>query len=226
MTLTDRTRRLPTGPLIIAGVAITFMVVWSVVHWPEMAPAIVTREAAGNHGASVVPRGVTAVVLPVALLVLTVLLMVVPTRDAKLTARISPTVQQRGRGAVRILGALLVGLSIFFGVFHVGLIGMYTGADLPIEQVVGAAAGVLLMILGVYLPLARPDTTYESPRLEAFRAALGPAYRIGGFAMVALGLATIVVAIVRPALGVFVASAGVGLIFVAMVVTSLVKAVR
>lgn len=37
MTLTDRTRRLPTGPLIIAGVAITFMVVWSVVHWPEMA---------------------------------------------------------------------------------------------------------------------------------------------------------------------------------------------
>lgn len=185
-----------------------------------------TREAAGNHGASVVPRGVTAVVLPVALLVLTVLLMVVPTRDAKLTARISPTVQQRGRGAVRILGALLVGLSIFFGVFHVGLIGMYTGADLPIEQVVGAAAGVLLMILGVYLPLARPDTTYESPRLEAFRAALGPAYRIGGFAMVALGLVTIVVAIVRPALGVFVASAGVGLIFVAMVVTSLVKAVR
>lgn len=226
MTPTDPTRRLPTGALVMAGLAITFMLVWSIVNWPEMAPAIMTREAAGNHGASVVPRGVTAVAMPVALLVLTVLLMAAPVWDAKLQARISSAAQQRGRGAVRVLGAVLVGLSIFLGAFHVALVGMYTGADLPVEQIGGAAAGVLLTILGVHLPLARPDTAGADPTLETFRASLGPTYRAGGFAMVGLGLVTIALAVVRPALGLYVTPAGVAIIFTAMVVTAVVRTAR
>ena len=59
--------RLSKGPLIFAALAIVFMAVWSIVHWSQMAPSIVTRQAAGNHGASRVSREVTAVAAPAAL---------------------------------------------------------------------------------------------------------------------------------------------------------------
>ena len=156
--------RLSKGPLIFAALAIVFMAVWSIVHWSQMAPSIVTRQAAGNHGASRVSREVTAVAAPAALLILTAL-----------------------SAAARALGAALVGLSILSSTLHVVFVGMHTGADLPVEKLVGVAAGVMLTILGVYLPLARPDGAFASRRMEAFRAAQGPAYRVAGFAMAALG---------------------------------------
>ncbi|WOQ16783.1 hypothetical protein [Raineyella sp. W15-4] len=219
----DRNLRLPAVTLMVAGLAIVFMAVWSVVHWPAMVPAIVTREAAGNHGASVVPRGVTAAAMPGVLLVLTVLLMAVPAWDRRLRARISPmSGQQHGRGQMRVLGASLVGLSIF----HIGLVGMYTGENPPMEQLVGAAAGVMLMILGVYLPVGRPDMTLEGPRWEAFRAAQGPAFRIGGFALVAVGLAALVAALLRPSLAIVIGPTGVAIVWVSILVVSTAKALR
>lgn len=223
----DRNLRLPAVTLMVAGLAIVFMAVWSVVHWPAMVPAIVTREAAGNHGASVVPRGVTAAAMPGVLLVLTVLLMAVPAWDRRLRARISPmSGQQHGRGQMRVLGASLVGLSIFLTTFHIGLVGMYTGENPPMEQLVGAAAGVMLMILGVYLPVGRPDMTLEGPRWEAFRAAQGPAFRIGGFALVAVGLAALVAALLRPSLAIVIGPTGVAIVWVSILVVSTAKALR
>ena len=167
--------RLSKGPLIFAALAIVFMAVWSIVHWSQMAPSIVTRQAAGNHGASRVSREVTAVAAPAALLLLTALSAAAPALQARLDKRLFSASGTPGRGSARVLGAALVGLSILSSTLHVAFVGMHTGADLPVEKLVGVAVGVMLTILGVYLPLARPDGAFTSRRMEAFRAAQGPA---------------------------------------------------
>ena len=85
---------------------------------------------------------------------------------------------------------------------------------------------VMLTILGVYLPLARPDGAFTSRRMEAFRAAQGPAYRVAGFAMAALGVATVVVALLWPWLTIVVAPAGVLVICAGIFVKALIAAFR
>ena len=57
MTTKSRPTRFPVGVVVAAAIALTFMIIWSAVHWSQMAPTIVTREAGGNHGASIVSRG-------------------------------------------------------------------------------------------------------------------------------------------------------------------------
>lgn len=218
--------RLSKGPLIFAALAIVFMAVWSIVHWSQMAPSIVTRQAAGNHGASRVSREVTAVAAPAALLLLTALSAAAPALQARLDKRLFSASGTPGRGSARALGAALVGLSILSSTLHVAFVGMHTGADLPVEKLVGVAVGVMLTILGVYLPLARPDGAFASRRMEAFRAAQGPAYRVAGFAMAALGAATIVIALLWPWLTIVVAPAGVLVICAGIFVKALIAAFR
>ena len=212
--------RLSKGPLIFAALAIVFMAVWSIVHWSQMAPSIVTRQAAGNHGASRVSREVTAVAAPAALSA------AAPALQARLDKRLFSASGTPGRGSARVLGAALVGLSILSSTLHVAFVGMHTGADLPVEKLVGVAVGVMLTILGVYLPLARPDGAFTSRRMEAFRAAQGPAYRVAGFAMAALGVATVVVALLWPWLTIVVAPAGVLVICAGIFVKALIAAFR
>ena len=69
MTTENRSTRFPAGVVIAAAIALAFMIAWSAVHWPEMAPTIVTREASGSHGASIIPRGFSASAMPVTRLV-------------------------------------------------------------------------------------------------------------------------------------------------------------
>ena len=64
MTTESRPTRFPVGVVIAAAIALTFMIIWSAVHWSQMAPTIVTREAGGNHGASIISRGFNAAAMP------------------------------------------------------------------------------------------------------------------------------------------------------------------
>jgi hypothetical protein len=165
--------------------------------------------------------------MPVVLLVLSVLLAAAPKLDTMLMGRILSTPQQdSGRGRARVLGALLVGLGILLGASHVALVSMYTGTPFPIDRIVPVAAGVVLTILGIYLPLARPSTTHRSERMETFRAAQGPAYRIGGFALVLVGLGTIVTGLLLPWLSIFIACGGVFIIFASIAIVSLIRTLR
>ena len=225
MNSTNPHFRLPTGALVISGLAIVFMVMWSVAQWPEMAPTSVTREAAANHGESTAPRQVTAAAMPVLLAVLAVLLAAAPTLDAKLTRRMIATPQQdRGSGSPRVLGASLVGLSILLSALHVGLVGMHTASSIPIGQIVPVSVGALLTILGIYLPLARPSMTLGGERYEIFRAAQGPAYRLGGYALILVGLATIVSGLFVPWLSTIIAVGGVVAVFGSIIAVSLIRA--
>jgi hypothetical protein len=196
----ERTRPIIAWPgLIAAGLAAAAMAVASIIAWPDMAESIVTREAGGNHGASVVSRGVTAIMPPVLWLLVAALLAFAPLLDQRLRSLVKLPAQVNARGGVRVLNYLLGGLAIFFLVFHLGLLSLHTGAGFPIETAVPAAAGLVLVFLGVALPLARPDDTFGSATLERVRRAAAPAFRIAGFALVLLGLLTIATAFLWPA---------------------------
>ena len=191
----------PTAPwpgLVVAVLAAAAMVIASVLAWPDMAESIVTREARGEHGASVVSRGVTAVALPIAFLLVAAVLTAAPALDRWLRARVRLPAQVNARGGVRVLNYALTGLAIFFLVFHLGLLSLHTGGGFPLETAVPAAGGLLIVLLGIALPLARPEDTFGSAALERVRRVIGPAYRIAGFTLVALGLFTIAAAFLWP----------------------------
>jgi hypothetical protein len=110
-------------------------------------------------------------------------------------------------------------LSILSSTLHVVFVGMHTGADLPVEKLVGVAAGVMLTILGVYLPLARPDRPVAARRGGAPPPAPAPAGPPAGGR-------TIVIALLWPWLTIFVAPAGVLVICAGIFVKALIAAFR
>jgi len=207
---TERPRPLVPWPgLAIAALTATAMAAASVIAWPDMAAAIVTREAGGNHGASVVPRGVTATLPPLALLVVAFLLAFSPELDRRLRTALKLSGESNPRGGIRVLNGVLCGLAVFFLVFHLGLLSGHTGDDFPFDQAVPAAAGVLIMVTGVVLPVARPDDTFGSETLERARRVIAPGYRTAAFTLTFLGLLTIVTALLWPRAAVFVGGSSV-----------------
>ncbi|MGO1264281.1 MAG: hypothetical protein ACTMIV_14110 [Brevibacterium aurantiacum] len=215
--------RLPIGALVFAALAVAFMVVWSIIQWPDMTVEMVTRRAEGNHGESVVPRPVTAIALPVTLSALTILLAFAPTLDEKLMTKITGMNQPRGSASTRVLGAVLVGAGLLLSVLHVIFVGMHTGMKVPIEQLAGSAGGLVLIILGIYMPLIRPDTMHAYPKLALFQAQLGPAYRLGGYLLVLVGSMTVATAIFFPKWTILIGPLGTALVFSIIALTGLYR---
>ena len=210
----------PGAAVALAAVAI--MIVASVVAWPDMAAEIVTREADGRHGESVVSRGVTAVAHPVALLVLSALFSVGLRADHELLSRTPMGLDRSPDRVRRVLSWTLMGLSPVLVVLHLGMLALHTGEEFPLEQAAAAAAGLLIVCLGVAAPLFAPGGRHTG-WLERFRAAQGGAYRIAGLFLVLAGIATAVAATVAPqvAMGVAVVS-----VAAAFLVVGLVAALR
>ena len=225
-TTNHRSARLPRAVLVVAALSVIAMLVWSAVQWPDMAAEIVTRESDARHGTSRVTREVTAIAMPLALLGMTALLAVTPTLDAKLMAGVRRTSDAGRRASARVLGAFVVGLSVLFPALHVAFVALQTGSEPPVTEIVGSAVGVLLVVLGISLPLARPDGETLGDGEERFRAALGPLYRIGGFALSAVGVGVLVASLLVPAIAVVVAAGGVALVFVGIGVTAALRARR
>ena len=86
MTTENRPTRFAAGVVIAAAIALAFMIAWSAVHWPEMAPTIVTREAGGSHGASIIPRGFSASAMPVILVLVSSLMAISPWVNTKFSS--------------------------------------------------------------------------------------------------------------------------------------------
>jgi hypothetical protein len=210
----------------ITAAAVVAMVVASVVAWPDMAAEVVTREAAGRHGESVVPRGASAVLLPATATLLAVLLALGPWVEHHLGS-LTPALQERSPERVRrVLGWTSAGLAVVLLVVHLGVLSLHTGVAFDWERTVGAAVGVLLVVVGAVLPLAAPGGRFRSVRAEAFRAAQGPAYRVAGVVVALAGVGTVVCAFAAPAAAVLVAVGGVLLGFGVVAVRATVAAVR
>jgi len=207
----------------LAIIAVVVMVVATVVAWPDMAEQIVTREANGRHGTSVVSREVSATLLPLTLVLLVVLLSIAPRLDY-LLLRSTPMGKDRSpERARRVFSWTLAGLSVVLTVLHLGVLSMHTGAQFPLEKAMGVACGVLLVAIGIALPMAAPGGRFRTARVEQFRAAQGPAYRYGGGAMVAVGIATSATALVSPTVAVTVATVGIFVVLAGVLGTAVLR---
>ena len=213
----------PGAAVALAAVAI--MVVSSVVAWPEMAVEIVTREADGRHGESVVSRGGTAVAAPGALLGLTVLFSVVLRADHELLRRTPMGLDRSPERARRVFSWTLMGLSVVLVVFHLGLLSLHTGDAYPLENAMAAAGGLLLVCLGVAAPLFAPGGSYTGG-LERFRAAQGRLYRGAGVVLVLAGIATAVAAAFDPWVAMGIAVVSVGAVFLVVGLAAAIQAAR
>ncbi len=210
--------RLPAVSIAIAGLAIVGMVVWSIMQWPAMEPSIITREAGGNHGTSTVPRLVTACAMPATLALLTGFFWFAPRIDGRFLKLLGDpgTARMRDQSAVpRVLGLLLIGLSVLFATLHVGLVSLHTAEQLPIASMLATAVGALLILLGVALPLIQPQAVTGSAVEARFRVTQRRAYRRAvPLVMFVLGVATIIAAWLAPAVAMPIAIGGVLLVFI------------
>lgn len=210
----------PWGGLAVAAVALAAMAVASVLIWPEMAETLVTREAAGNHGRSEVSRGFTAVALPATLLLLMALFAVGPRLDEKHLGHLRLNAGRNPRNAARVLSYTLAGLAVVLLLVHLGLLAMFAGRGYPMAEAVAAGVGLLLVLLGIALPLARPEGEFESAWLTRYRDAIGPQYRHGAYLLVGLGLAVMALAFVWPLVAMIVATVAVVVVFGGMAVVA------
>ncbi|MGC4943337.1 hypothetical protein [Kribbella sp. DT2] len=202
----------PWPGAVVALAAVAIMIATAIVAWPEMAAEIVTREADGRHGQSVVSREVTAVALPSVLLVLIVLFSVILRADHELLKRTAMGQDRSPERARRVLSWTLMGLSVTLVALHFGLLSLHTGDAYPFEKTVAAAGGLLITCLGAAAPLFAPGGRFIG-RLEGFRAAQGRLYRRAGIVLVLAGMTTAVTAAFEPGLAMGVAVVSVGAVF-------------
>lgn len=228
MTPQTASRTLPAASFVIAGVAVVAMVIWSIVQWPAMEPSIVTREAAGNHGTSTVPRAVTACAMPMVLTLLTALLAFAPRIDGRFLKLLGDpgTANMRNRAAApRVLGIVLIGLSVLLTTLHVVFVSLHTHAQLPILSLTSTAIGVFLILLGIALQWVSPQAVTGSEVEARLRIAQRRAYRrVAPIIMSAAGVATIIAAWLAPAAAMPIAIGGVILLFATIALVSVVGA--
>ncbi|MGP5220765.1 hypothetical protein [Arthrobacter rhombi] len=201
------------------------MIIWSIVQWPAMEPSIVTREAAGNHGTSTVPRAFTACAMPTTLAVLTVLLAFAPRIDGCFLKLLGDfgTANPRDRAAApRVLGIVLIGFSVLLTTLHVVFVSLHTQSQLPILSLTSTAIGLFLFLLGVALPQLSPQAVTGSEAEARLRIAQRRTYpRIAPIVMFTTGASTILAAWFGPVAAMPIAVGGVILLFATVAIVSI-----
>lgn len=223
----DRTASPARVSIAIAGLVIVGMVGWSIVQWPVMEPSIITREAAGNHGTSVVPRLVTACAMPVTFALLTVFFWFAPRIDGRFLELLGApggTRTPNRDASPRVLGLLLIGLSVLLATLHVALISLHTPEQLPIGSLIPAAVGAMLVLLGIALRLIEPQAVTGMQVEARFILAQRRAYRRAAPLMVMLGVMTIIAAWLAPPAALPIAVGGVLVVFIGVGAFALVRA--
>ena len=167
MTTESRPTRFPVGVVIAAAIALTFMIIWSAVHWSQMAPTIVTREAGGNHGASIISRGFSAAAMPVTLALTSSLLTISPWVHAKFSSLTGIPLPRYDRSAARVLTAVQAGLGLVMCTAHVFIVDLHTAAGIPAVKLMAMSLGALFVLLGVYFPIAQTDVETNDSWLNA-----------------------------------------------------------
>lgn len=226
MTTESRPTRFPVGVVIAAAIALTFMIIWSAVHWSQMAPTIVTREAGGNHGASIISRGFSAAAMPVTLALTSSLLTISPWVHAKFSSLTGIPLPRYDRSAARVLTAVQAGLGLVMCTAHVFIVDLHTAAGIPAVKLMAMSLGALFVLLGVYFPIAQTDVETNDSWLNALIVAQRSMSRSAGISMVIVGLAAIAGATASPGLGLAIGGGGAVVITVILLVASLVRANR
>ena len=145
-----------------------------------------------------------AFLLPVLMVMLFVILQWYPSRDPR-AANIT-----KFRGAYDTVVAATIA---FLGGIHVLALGSTLGWRVDMTTVVLVGLGAMFMLLGNLLPLARSNFIFgiRTPWTLSSETVWTRSHRVGGYAMVAAGLLTIVSAFLSPPIGVTIAVASLAL---------------
>jgi hypothetical protein len=196
-------RGLTVSVLALAAMA---AVAWEV--WPRLAEMVTTGEEAGNRGQAEVSRLVLVLIFPAVTALVAVVTAGVAVIGNSIQAKLGrPIFYHTPRTQTRALNSGLTLAALFFLVAHLALLLTTAGYNVPLEQMIAIAFGVLLMGLGNLLPKLGPARTPESPQLAELALAWHRVQRPGGVAMIGLGMCTIVAALFLAPLAVIAASA-------------------
>lgn len=170
---------------------------------------------------------VTACAMPATLTVLTIVLAFAPRIDGRFLKLLGDpgTAGPRNRKASpRVLGILLIGFSILLVTLHVALVSLHTPQHLPIAPLISTAAGVLLILLGLTLPMNAPQAVTGMAIEERLRETQRRAYRrTAPLLMLAIGLGTITAAWFAPTLAMPIAVGGVAFLFLGIAATAIIR---
>ncbi len=219
------------GTLPISGVAVaaTGAVVAAVASWfawPDMAATY--EEVSGpNLRPSVANRASAAIGIPLLLTAMALILIPIVRGDRWFFRRhsaISPPQSSTAmRNQARVLSATWIGLTIVLLILHLAILAQFTGREVDVVQLLGIGFGLLTVCLGSALPLARPtEPSQYPPEFRRLAVGLEAAYRPAGFTLVAVGLATIVLSLLWPLVGVTAGWVG----FVAVMIATSIKVAR
>ncbi|MEU4571216.1 hypothetical protein [Nonomuraea sp. NPDC023979] len=206
----------PRTGAVIATLSLAAMLAVSWALWDALPELITTREATPDRAGVRVPRLLAAGALPAALVLVVAALgagVVVGRRAPAVLNTLFTLTPSRAALSV-VLGTL----PPFLLVLHTGLLVWTAGYAVPVEQIMAASLGLLLVALGRALPRVTPDLP-EAPAREWKRA-----QRPGGLATTLVGVACAAAAWVLPPLPVAVAA--VLLVAVVHLVMALVTVAR
>lgn len=217
---------LPISGVAVAAIGAVVAAVASWFAWPDMAATY--EEVSGpNLRPSVANRASAAIGIPLVLTAMALILIPIVRGDRWFFRRhsaISPPQSSTSmRNQARVLSATWIGLTIVLLILHLAILAQFTGRDVDVVQLLGIGFGLLTVCLGSALPLARPtDPSQYPPDFRRLAVGLEAAYRPAGFALVAVGLATIVLSLLWPLVGVTAGWVG----FVAVMIATSIKVAR
>lgn len=209
--------------LVVVALACLTMVVASVYFWPQMAETLVTRAANDRHGDSVVQRWFAVAAFPLFLLLFSILLTATPALDRKLRRLFSPPNHIDSRNNARVLGFFLAGIAVAMTISHFGLLSAFAGISFPLEKAMAASLGLILILLGIAFPLARPEDEALPSFLRRFQEAVGPVYRPAAIVLVLIGLASIALAFASAGTALLLACLCLVVLVLGMIVAGLVR---
>ena len=106
-------------------------------------------------------------------------------------------------------------------VAHFGLLSAFAGESFPLEEAMAASLGLILVLLGIAFPLARPEDETLPPFLQRFQNAIGSAYRPAALILVIVGVASIALAFVSAWTALLLASVGMTILFLGIITIGL-----
>lgn len=213
------TDRMFTRPLILTGlVAFALMAalsLWAYLRLPDDALVPLRWGLDGeveSYGGKLTGLFLTVLALPLVAGVLA------------LIPRIEPRKSNLARSAPAFR-AIVYAVIVFLAALHVLIVAAALGYEINVGRVVPAAVGVLLVIVGNWLPKTRSNFLFgiRTPWTLTSDHTWRRTHRVGGWAFVALGLVTILTAVLLPTGALFpVIGAGTALITVGVLAYSYV----
>ncbi|WP_458683775.1 hypothetical protein [Prescottella equi] len=221
-----RGRALPISGVVVAGVGAVVAAVASWAAWPDMAATY--EEVSGpNLRPSVANRASAAIGTPLVLSAMALVLIPIVHADRRFfrkhPAISAPQTPTTKRNQARVLSATWIGLTLVLVIVHLTILAQFTGREVDVVQLLGIGVGLFTVCFGSALPLARPtDPSQYPPDFRRLAVGLEAAYRPAGFALVAVGVVTIVLSLLWPLVGVVVGWVG----FVAVMIVTTVMVAR